>query len=106
MVGEFIAHLVQKTIVAVMPWLSCCAVVFAVLWFLSLRFWKSLFARPIARFKGLSLRKEIALVGVILGVALTVVPKSDRGMGGNGESRIENGESGGGPRSLPPAHGV
>ncbi len=86
-----------------MPWLSCCAVVFAVLWFLSLRFWKSLFARPIARFKGLSLRKEIALVGVILGVALTVVPKSDRGMGGNGESRIENGESGGGPRSLPPA---
>ena len=83
MFSESIAHLVQKISAAVTPWLVCCAAVSAVLWLISLRFWKSLFARPIARFYDLSLMKEVSLVCVVLAFVFTVVPKNDRGMGGN-----------------------
>ena len=75
------------------PWILGGAAVFAVLWILSLRFWKSLFARPIARFYDLSLMKEVGLVSVVLAFVLTVVPKNDRGLGGGANPL---------PRSLPP----
>ena len=49
MFSESIAHLVQKITAAVTPWFVFGTVVFAVLWFLSLRFWKRLFVKPIAQ---------------------------------------------------------
>ena len=79
MIAQHTYNLLESAV----PWILGGAAVFAVLWILSLSFWKRLFARPIARFYDLSLMKEVSLVCVVLAFVFTVVPKNDRGMGGN-----------------------
>jgi hypothetical protein len=94
---------IQNAFTMATSWLGGLVIVVLGLWLAVLCPWKRFFAKPIERFSGLPPLRRAAIAVSISLVALTVVPKGDRG--GDGGSRGEaeaRMEDAGEMRSLPP----
>ena len=105
---DAISQNIQRLIGATTPWLVVSAVCCVVLWIFSLCARSKTFSGLYERFNALvPFGKIVAIVLVCLCTMVGGSKERGTGTGGreveNGELRIENGESGGGPRSLPPA---